>query len=525
MSRYFEEFTESAAGNANAPAIAGPGGAQTTYSELLEEATRFAAYLQSGPAGNGIVPILAGKSGRSIALSLGCLAAGRPFAWLNQKLKGPQVRSVLEASRVEACVVDPAAMIGLARVIAASPELRRVRWLLLPSSESWAEDLVARLRVDNIDAHEIELPGRTRRTFTGIGCGEAACCLFTSGSTGKQKGVLISDSDLLNRARSESEWYELSSSDRLLSVLPFAFDVGLNQLLSGLLSGSCLVLQDSWLPNDIVRNAINESISGISGVPAVWRDMLALPDAESTAILAGGHLRYITISGGSLAPAEQQDLMDRLGGVEIFKTYGQTETFRSASARHADLAERPESVGRPWGGSEVLILDSNLEQCAPGEVGEIVHVGPGTMLGYVGESGAVDKLKRLPDDLGGRAAVFTGDYGFLDDDGYLHLKGRKDDMVKIAGNRVYLEEVAAQLRSLTDVQEAEVLSLGPKDGEPRIVAFLTGAANEDDVRKAAAKCLPPYMMPTRFCMTQRIPRLPNGKPDRIALLDQVQGTL
>src|SRR5262249_44882184 len=163
---------------------------------------------------------------------------------------------------------------------------------------------------------------------------------------------------------------------------PFSFDVGLNQLSSALVSGACLVIEESWLPADLVKAIARDGVTGISGVPAIWRDLLASELPLDRADLHRS-LRYVTISGGSLSVDEQQQLRQRLEGVSIFKTYGQTETFRSASLLPEELDARPASVGRAYLGTRVLILSEDGRPCAPNEVGEVVHSGLGTMVGYL----------------------------------------------------------------------------------------------------------------------------------------------
>lgn len=506
----------------------------TTYRELLDLAADYSAYMAARARASTLVPILANKSPDAIACSLGCLAAGRPFAWVNKRLRGPQIAEIVTATNTPLCIVDVPGLVALAGSITRTAELGRIEWLVLADdvgagSATLLASATARLAASNVAVRRIELDKGARAPLVGIAPNEAACCLFTSGSTGQQKGVLIRESDLLARARSEVEWYALSANDRLMSLLPLSFDVGLNQLMSSLIAGASLLVQESWLPNDIARTALVESVTGISAVPAVWRDLIAAPSAVSfNEATIRGSLRYLAVSGGSLSVTEQERLQERARGAGIFKTYGQTESFRSASLRPAELSHRPGSVGRSYASARVLVLDDEQQRCRPGDVGEIVHIGLGTMLGYLGgAAGAPPKLRHLPAALGGELAVFTGDYGYLDDEGYLFLKGRRDGMIKISGNRVYPEEVAEQLRGLAAVREVEVLALDSAGSEPALVAFLSlqpVRATEAEIRKAAADRLPPYMMPARFVFLNSIPRLANGKTDRVALADRLRGT-
>jgi len=299
--------------------------------------------------------------------------------------------------------------------------------------------------------------------------------------------VLVSGADLLARARGEAELYGLTAADRLLGLLPFSFDVGLNQLVSSLVAGAELVLSDSWLPADVRETVTARGITGVSAVPFVWEQMLA---AGMT--LAGAPaLRYVTISGGDLSPSGLSRMPEVAAGAGIFKTYGQTETFRSTALLPEEFAARPRSVGRPVEGVR-LSLDG----------GEVVHAGAGTMLGYLGDGGPPP------------AEVRTGDRGEIDAAGYLTLRGRRDEMVKVRGHRVYPAETAAALHEIPEVREAEVVATGGA----RLVAFVAGdGLAGTDVRRALSRTLPAWLVPGEVVILSALPRLPNGKPDREAL--------
>ncbi|MGE5611056.1 MAG: AMP-binding protein, partial [Bacillota bacterium] len=358
----------------------------------------------------------------------------------------------------------------------------------------------------------------------------AGCCLFTSGSTGAPKGVLVAESDLRARAEAEVEWFGIRADDVLLSILPFSFDVGLNQLLAALCAGCTLVLLDSWLPVDILKAVAQFKITGICGVPAIWLDML---NAGMSFDTAGVHssLRYITVSGGDMSPDQLERLPAMARGVGIYKTYGQTEAFRAASLRPHEFAEKRRSVGRPFRGVRVYTVRQDNTPCAPNEEGEIVHTGLGTMLGYLDRQDPQSKLR--PNPFQGESdpsptAVYTGDLGFIDQDGYLFICGRRDAMLKVAGNRVYPMEVVSQLTATGLVRDAEVVGV-KGDGKTQLVAFVvlpTGSKTlPADIRRELAARLPSYMVPQQVVILPALPRTANGKPDRPAMIERANAML
>ncbi len=346
---------------------------------------------------------------------------------------------------------------------------------------------------------------------------EAAWCLFTSGSTGVPKGVLISREDLLRRAMTELEDYELTDQDSLLSLLPFSFDVGLNQLLSCILSGGHLVILNSWFPKDILTTIRSQSITGISGVPSIWADTITYPkepDFEQNIRT----LKYITVSGGDLAKNQLVRLRQYFENVRIFKTYGQTETFRSSILRPSDFEGKMTSVGRPVKGTEVFIQNDKGEVNPPNIEGEIVHHGVGTMLGYINDlEGTNGKLREIVKPVRGTVkegkSVFTGDRGRMDEEGYLYVLGREDGMIKTLGHRVYPKEIEGCILEHKHVKNAAVVGIIDERKGQAIIAEVVanGVLDKPGLIGFLRERLPYYMIPSEINFVERLPMTENGK--------------
>jgi acyl-CoA synthetase (AMP-forming)/AMP-acid ligase II len=323
----------------------------------------------------------------------------------------------------------------------------------------------------------------------------------------------------------------LTHDDVLLCVLPFSFDVGLNQLLSAMVAGCAILLSESWLPADIVRLVAQFNMTGISGVPAIWNDLLNTGMRFDTSA-EHRSLRYVTVSGGDLPPARLEALRVAVGSAGIIKTYGQSETFRSAALLPEEFSAKPRSVGKPFAGARVYIVRANGTLAAPNEPGEIVHTGLGTMLGYLD----ADRENVNPDSNPrpnpffseidrSRVAIFTGDTGWLDEEGFLYVQGREDAMLKVAGNRVYPKEIADQFAAFDDIAEVEVIGRKDTLGETRIYAFVVprneSSLDPADLRRRLIQRLPSYMVPQEIRIVPALPRTASGKPDRPALMAQL----
>ena len=348
-------------------------------------------------------------------------------------------------------------------------------------------------------------------------CDNSSWCLFTSGSTGTPKGVLISGEDLLRRAMTEIEDYELTEQDCLLSLLPFSFDVGLNQFLSCFLSGAHLVILNSWFPKDILTTIRSRSINGISGVPSIWAEMLVYPkgpDVEQSIRT----LRYITVSGGDLAKNQLVQLRQYFRNSKIFKTYGQTETFRSSILRPFDFERKMTSVGHPVKGTQVFILNDKGEIAPPNVEGEIVHYGVGTMLGYINDlEGTNGKLQEIVESVRETVkegkVVFTGDRGKIDEEGYLYVLGREDGMIKTLGHRVYPKEIESCILEHEHVKNVAVVGVRDERRGQSIIAEVIGndALDKRRLTSFLKERLPYYMIPSEINIVQYLPMTENGK--------------
>ena len=508
---------------------------ETTHAELAIRARRLAGLFAELTEPGQIIPLCLARSADCVAAMLGALLADRAFCCINPKMRLPQIEHILRQTRAPLAMVDDTGMMALRGEPSPDSPVRAARWLLMGAdalgrpAQRLAEQLRASASLeawDSVGARPWEpdtfcsrptTPASTAAT-QGLGC-----CLFTSGSTGTPKGVLIARSDLAARAWAEVEWFSLTGADVLLNILPFSFDVGLNQVLSAVVSGAELVVLESWFVADILKAATQRGVSGISAVPSIWADFVR---AGKRFDREGPHraLRYVTVSGGDLSPAQHAQLPAVVQGAQVFKTYGQTEAFRLTSLHPDDYAARPASVGRPFASAQVHIAREDGTRAAPLEHGEVVHTGLGTMLGYLDGQDPEHKLRENPwrsPACPHAAAVFTGDIGYLDEQGFLFLVGRRDDLLKIQGNRVYPGEVRNQIAEQSEVAAVEVVPVR-REGRVHLAAFIVTRAGEqlDEARfrLQLMQRMPSYMVPDLIAVLPELPRTASGKPDRPSLV-------
>ena len=357
---------------------------------------------------------------------------------------------------------------------------------------------------------------------------DIATIIYSSGSTGKPKGIIQTHGNLIEGAEITSCYLKVSSRDRLLSVLPFSFDYGLNQLLSAVYTGCPLILANYLFPLDILKILEGDRITGLAGVPTIWLDLLNVLEKYQEIDLPC--LRYITNSGGKLYPSTVQRLRKRLPSTDIYLMYGMTEAFRSTYLPPDEADKRPGSIGKAIPNVSVHVINEEGKECKAGEVGELIHRGALISKGYWGDREKTEQVFRpnplLPEHLRfTETVVYSGDLVWRDEEGFFYIEGRKDSMIKSAGHRVSPDEISEILVRMEGVQNAAVIGVDSEYLGQRIVAFVqvpdSSNITEKDCRAFAQKFLPPHMIPSEIRLVRQLPVNSNGKVNVRELNKQV----
>ncbi len=441
------------------------------------------------------------KSIDSVVLIFGAAAAGAVFVPINPVLKAPQAGHVIRDSGARFLVTQAARLSTLERELAQCPTLETLLTVDEPPHGAAALPLDTTVAQTFDDALQV-----SRR-----GGDELATLLYTSGSTGRPKGVMISHANLLDGARIVAEYLDNRPDDRLLAALPLSFDYGFSQITTAFQVGATAVLLDYLLPQQIPSAIQTHGITGLAGVPSLWNRLAALPWPAS----AGQSLRYITNSGGTLPVATIERLRTLLPQTRLFLMYGLTEAFRSTYLPPPLVQRHPDAIGLPIPGVDIHVVRPNGSECAVGEAGELVHVGPLVAQGYWGDpEGSRPVFRRWHD---GRPAVWSGDRVCRDAEGLLYFQGRSDDTIKTSGYRVSPEEIEETAMQCEGVRIAVAVGLpDPVLGQQIALAY-EGESRPETLEAHCKTCLPIYMHPTRITQLDEMPLTPNGKPDRARL--------
>ncbi len=499
------------------------GDRRLTYAGLEQATDRLAhALIAAGVERLDRVAVFLEKNVEETIALLSASKAGGVFVPINHLLFPEQVEHILRDCTPKVLVTSRARLASLREVVARVPGLRSVVVTDGPGDAVPPIELLDLTRVLDPAGPAPGGPPRIASISPDL-----AAVLYTSGSTGKPKGVMLSHANLLAGSRIVSTYLEITENDRILSVLPFSFDYGLNQLLTGLERRATVILLTFRFPGEVVNAIRDEQATGLAGVPSFWT-VLSQPGSPVHRQPLPS-LRYITNSGGAVPRPLYDALRKALPTTRIFLMYGLTEAFRSTYLPPEESDRRPGSMGKAIPDTEIYVVDEHGKLCRPGEPGELVHRGPTVSLGYWGLPEATARVLRpnplaLPSIGQAETVCYSGDVVKMDEDGFLYFIGRRDATIKCAGHRISPTEVEEILIGTGRVREAAAIGVPDalmgqavfavvvaKDGEP---------LDADAMLGEIASKMPRYMIPRRIEIVPSLPKTPHGKIDYPALRQQ-----
>jgi amino acid adenylation domain-containing protein len=469
------------------------GASTLDYGALASRSLAIASTL----AGAGVRPgdrvaLLLRRDADAAAAFYGALGAGGVAVIVNEQLRPRQIEHILDHS-------------GASVLVSSADLLERQPRPLETAART-------------VDVATIESAGDLSPAPRAAG--DVAQIVYTSGSTGLPKGVVLSHGGLWAGMEAVVDYLAIGSSDRIASLLPFSFDYGLNQLLCAVGAGATLVIERSPVAARIVQALREQRVTVVAGVPPLWLQLLDVAAFLDEPLPS---LRLLTNSGGRLPTEAVRTLRSRQPQAEVVLMYGLTEAFRSSYLAAERVDRKPDSIGRAIPGAELLVLGRDLTPCAPGDVGELVHRGPTVALGYWNDPEATARVFR-PNPLRPAGAredervVFSGDLVYRDDEGDLFFVGRDDAMIKTLGYRVSPDEVADVLYASGEIVEALVTSEPDERRGARVVAHVVMRAEGslERLEEFARRELPRYMQPSRIEQHAELRRTPSGKHDLAA---------
>lgn len=496
MNTVSELFESVVTESGDAPAVVF-GESVLDYAELNARANRLARRLIAAGVGpDALVAVAVERSARLVVAVLAVLKAGGAYLPLDPDYP---------AERLTHMVVD-ARPVLLLRTDGVTSLHLDVPELVLddPSFEALCE----RERGDDIAAGERTAP---------LVPAHLMYVIYTSGSTGVPKGVAVSHTGVTDLVSTQVRLYGVGRGDRILQWASFSFDAWFWDFTLALLNGATLVMaeQHALMPGETLRETMLTYSIDHAVLPPV-----ALGITDSEGLLVGG---TITSTGDVCTRALAEEWSK---GRRLYNAYGPTEVTVGASIGGPVKGVQDEvTVGTPWDGGVVHVLDERLRECPDGQEGELFLAGSGVVRGYLNRPG-LTASRFVADPYGppGSRMYRSGDRGRHEADGELYFTGRIDNQVKMRGFRVELGEIETRLESHPAVEIVVAVVGGQDAATEHIVVYVRTSARhevtEGQLRAWARDALPEHMVPTHVVVLDRFPTLPNGKIDRKELAER-----
>ncbi len=495
-------LANTAAAHPQAPAVVTAGG-QLDYGDLLGRARRLAAALRGAGVrvGDRVVLLLENDLTCCVAI-FASLMAGAVFVVINPQTRAEKLGFVIDDCAATALVTEAHLLRTAAPAASGRSTLRVVvcageRPSIEGPTPLTLEEALAGPELDQTDA-SVPL--------------DLAALVYTSGTTGTPKGVMISHQAMLFTIGSLCDYLRLDASDRILSVLPLAFTYGLYQLLTATAVGATLVLERSFTyPARVLERLVATEATTLPGVPSIFARLIAMHRKEP---LRFPSVRRVTNAAAALPEAHLPVLGEIFPNAALYPMYGQTECARACYLDPALVARKPGSVGKAIPGTELVILSPDGAKVAVGEVG-ILHVrGPHVMVGYWRRPEETERTL-VPGRLPGERMLCTHDWFRVDEEGDHYFVGRSDDIIKTRGEKVSPAEVESVLCGIDGGGEAAVIGVPDEIMGEAVRAHVVleegVTLGVKDLEAACRQRLEIFMVPRDILIETELPKTANGK--------------
>jgi amino acid adenylation domain-containing protein len=489
------------------------GAVRLPYAELLDRALRLARALQElGVRRGERVAIYMDNSAGCATALYGTLLAGGVFVIVNPQTKEDKLLYVLDDCEAAVLLTEG----SLTRTaLAAAASAASVKAVVADGAPEGVEGALAFEDALTSSEPEPNAPGTIPL--------DLAALIYTSGSTGFPKGVMMTHQSMVFAAGSIAQYLRLGPDERILGLLPLAFDYGLYQLLMNVLKGGTLVLERSFaFPAQIVKRVQEEEATVFPGVPTVYATLLSMRRGMEFELPS---VRRVTNTAAALPATFHAELARIFPNALVFAMYGLTECKRVSYLEPELLAEKPTSVGKAIPGTETMVLREDMTPVEPGETGVLYVRGPHVMVGYWNKPEQTAEMI-VGGPLPGEKMLCAQDHFTLDEDGFLYFVGRSDDIIKTRGEKVSPIEVENAIFDIEGVKEAAVIGVPDEVLGEAIKAFVVldeGAElTEQEIIAASRTRLENFMVPASVEFRAELPTTATGKVRRKSLKDPAE---
>ncbi|HEX4382628.1 MAG TPA: AMP-binding protein [Myxococcales bacterium] len=474
--------------------------AEHSYGELSRSVLGAAYFLaRSGAKKGDCVGIAAENSFLWVVGYLGAIRAGCVAVPISSQLPPADCRALIEQTQMRFAFVE-------AR-LASAP------WLATVSNLVLDKPVASTATLGGLASEApVELPQASGDDLAAI--------LFSSGSTGKPRGVMLSHANLTANTESIAAALELNASDRAMQVLPFHYSFGASVLQTHLLVGGTVVVDKRFLfPDKVLQRMIETRCTGFAGVPSHYQILLRKSSFKQ---LQFPDLRWLQQAGGKLQEAFVRELRAAKPNARLYIMYGATEaTARLSILPHAELDTHFGSIGRGIPGVKLRVLDEKGKQVLPGEHGEIVAEGLNISRGYYRDPHETAASFR-------DGKLHTGDLATVDADGFIYVIGREKSFLKTGGTRISADRFEEALLAFEGIVEVAVIGVPDEVMGEAPAAFVVARDASDATflprLRAFAEKLAPVMRPKLIELVSELPKSAAGKVQRMKLYERLRGS-
>jgi acyl-CoA synthetase (AMP-forming)/AMP-acid ligase II len=466
-----------------------------TFAELHQRTQRLAGgLLKLGLCKGDKVALLMLNRIEFSEIYFGVLRCGGILVALNARLKGQELSYMIQHSEARVLIFEDSFGEEVKKI---QSQIHQVKDLIMVG-----ETIPQRF----VSYQDLILDSHTGDSQIEVGDDDEACILYTSGTTGAPKGVVITHKNIFIEAINHIVEWDVRFEDVELYPIPLFHAGGLAALSRTVVIGNTLLLMKSFDPERFIEIIDREKVTRTGLVSTMCAFILDLPRLDTHKACS---LRLMII-GGSILPIEiKKKMMELFPRVGIYETYGQTETTGSiACLKPVDALRKPGSIGKVFFLNEIRLVDEQDNEVSPGEVGELVVRGPNVMKNYYKNPQATAEVLK-------GVWFHTGDLARQDEDGYLYLVDRKKDMIVSGGVNIYPREIEEVLYAHPKILEAAVIGVADpvmKETVKAIVVLKSGEkVGEKEVIDFCRERLAGYKNPRAVDFVRSLPKNPAGK--------------